>query len=153
MKGDSIMTKSGTLLLTGLFLGLGNLGGVLIAGEKTTIQQDINVSQVVTEGWLNLIDMGRYGESWDKGSLMFKNTIKHDEWIKMMEKVRKPLGGLENRAILDIRTAKDPKGLPAGDYMVYVYKTNYSNKKEANELITLVKESDGEWRVLTYQVD
>lgn len=136
-------------LLTGLFCLSMNIN----AKEEGKMQKNITVSQEETLEWLKVLDEGKYSDSWDKGSLMFRNTIQKDEWIKAMDKLRKPLGAVVNRSNLDIRTSKDPKGLPAGDYMVYFYKTSFAHQKEAFELVTLVQESDGEWRVLTYQVN
>lgn len=121
--------------------------------DDAKLQQNIEMSQAETLAWLGLVDKGQYGDSWSRGSLMFRNTIKKDEWIKAMEKIRKPLGALVARSNLDIRTAKDPHGLPAGDYMVFFYKSSFAHQNEAFELVTLVQESDGQWRVLTYQVN
>jgi hypothetical protein len=114
-------------------------------------QQRITESQIATEAWLALLDKGEYGQSWDQASLIFRNTITKDEWIKAMGKLRKPLGNLISRTILDIRTATNPKGLPVGEYMVFVYHSSFSNRSSANELVTLVQENNGQWKVLTYQ--
>lgn len=150
----SYFLQSALLFFT-LCLSAGLLA-VTPAATKTgeaKIAQDIQLSQIETQAWLGLIDKGSYGESWEKGSLMFRNTIKKEEWIKAMDKVRKPIGSLLDRTNLDIRTSKDPQGLPSGDYMVYVYESSFAHKKSAHELVTLVQESDGRWRVLTYQID
>ena len=106
----------------------------------------------LAEKWLLLVDNGTYGDSWEIGSATFKLTIPKDRWVTLMEQIRKPLGSVQKREILDQRTAKDPKGLPPGDYMVFFYDTSFSEKGVAHELVTMVKENDGQWRVLTYQV-
>lgn len=124
-----------------------------VVPNQTNLAQEIQVSQIVTEAWLALLDKEQYEKSWQEGSLMFRNTVTSKEWSNAMLKLRKPLGSLMSRSIVDIRTAKDPQGLPAGDYMVYFYKSSFMNKKQSFELVTLVQESDGKWRVLTYQVD
>lgn len=121
--------------------------------DQAKLQQNIDLSQIETEAWLGLLDKRLYGESWARASLMFRNTVTKKEWTEAMDKLRKPFGAVQSRANADIRTAKDPKGLPAGDYMVYLYKTVFSGNKEAFELITLVQESDGQWRILTYQIN
>lgn len=101
--------------------------------------------------WLNLIDQGQYGESWDAASKTFQLTINRNEWIKAEEKLRKPLGAVVNRQLLQQLPKQNPKGLPEGYYMVLVYQTDFANRAKANELVTMVLESDGRWRVLTYQ--
>lgn len=120
--------------------------------EQAQLDQDLADTANVSSQWLKLIDEGKYGESWDYGSKTFQFTIKRDEWVKAEEKLRKPLGSYVSRKLIEQRTAKNPKGLPAGDYMVLYYKSSFSNRPEANELITMVRESDGKWRVLTYHV-
>lgn len=112
--------------------------------------QDLRDSLAAAESWLKIVDSGNYGDSWSAASNTFKFTIKKDEWIKAEDKLRKPLGKLISRKMIEQRPAKNPKGLPAGDYMVIYFKTSYSNRPEANELVTLVKSDDGVWRVLTY---
>lgn len=113
---------------------------------------DLTQSVLVAQEWLALLDKGNYEQSWDKGAKLFQQTITRDEWKKVMDAVRKPLGNLSNRNVLDQRTASNPKGLPEGDYMVLFYNSSFQNKSSAYELITMMKESDGQWRVLTYQV-
>lgn len=101
--------------------------------------------------WLTLIDQGKYGESWDAASKTFQLTINRNEWIKAEEKLRKPLGTVVSRQLLQQLPKQNPKGLPEGYYMVLVYQTNFTNRPNANELVTMALESDGRWRVLTYQ--
>lgn len=105
----------------------------------------------VAAQWLKLIDDGKYADSWDYASQTFQFTIKKNEWIVAEEKLRQPMGRLLNRQLMQQLPAKDPKGLPAGDYMVLAYKSSFSNRPDVRELVTMVKESDGKWRVLTYQ--
>lgn len=101
--------------------------------------------------WLALIDQGRYAESWDAASKTFQLTIKRDEWVKAEEKLRRPLGAVVSRTLLQQLPKQNPKGLPEGYYMVLVYQTDFANRPKANELVTMALESDGKWRVLTYQ--
>jgi len=122
----------------------------LDAKAQAQLDTDLADTANVAGQWLKLIDDGKYGDSWDYGSQTFKFTIKRDEWIKAEEKLRQPLGRLVSRKLVEQRTAKNPKGLPQGDYMVLYFKSSFSNRPEANELVTMVRESDGKWRVLTY---
>ena len=113
--------------------------------------QDFRDSAAEADRWLKMIDAGNYGESWDHGSNIFRFTIKRDEWIKAQDRIRKPYGSLVSRQLIQQSPAENPKGLPAGDYMVLVYKSAFSNHPSANELVTMVRSTDGKWKVLTYQ--
>lgn len=145
----TFMSKS--FLIASMILALfycSNLSAI----DDATLNKEINDSQEAVSQWLQLVDAGKYGESWDTGAKSFQFTIKRDEWIKAEEKLRKPLGTTNSRKILDIRYAQDPKNLPAGDYMVFVFDTSFQNREKARELVTLQQGSDGLWRVLTYHV-
>ena len=119
------------------------------AGEE---QVDLKASADAATQWLKLIDEEKYGESWDLGSNIFHYTIKRDEWIKAEQKLRKPLGKLVSRQLVEQRPANNPKGLAEGKYMVLYYKTAFQNRPQASELLTMVLGQDGKWKVLTYHV-
>jgi Protein of unknown function (DUF4019) len=122
------------------------------AQPQATQNPDLTASAVATQAWLGTIDKGDYQGSWDQGSKIMQSTIGKDEWVNYLDAMRKPLGQPSGRQILDQRTSKDPQGLPAGDYMVLLYNTNFASKAGTKELVTLIKESDGQWKVLTYQI-
>jgi hypothetical protein len=115
--------------------------------------KNLTTSAIVTKAWLETVDKGQYGESWEEASQLMKNAIEKPEWIKILEKVRQPLGEVKSRSVLDQRTAKNPKNMPAGDYMVLFYNTSFAKKPSAYELVTLYLEPDGQWRVITYTVN
>lgn len=117
---------------------------------KSPLEGGLQASAAAAQSWLQLLDKGQFGQSWDQVSSVTKHTIKKEEWEHILEKTRKPLGNVKSREVLDQRTAKDPQGLPKGDYVVMVYKTVFA-KSTASELLTLYLE-DGQWRVVTYQV-
>jgi hypothetical protein len=119
---------------------------------QTQVNPNLEQSATATQTWLSLIDTGNYGQAWDSSSKLFQQTINKPQWQQLMDSSRKPLGSIRNRTVLDQRTASNPRGLPAGDYMVMFYNTAFANKPSAYELVTLMKEPDGKWRILTYQV-
>jgi hypothetical protein len=120
--------------------------------QAAPINPELKHSAVAGQRWLNLLDQTKYTQSWDYGSVTLKLTIPKNHWTTLMERLRKPLGSLKSRKLVDQRTAKDPVGLPKGDYMILLFQSAFSRKDSAKELITMIQESDGKWRVLTYQV-
>ena len=115
--------------------------------DKEALQASLKAST----DWLAIVDGSSYGQSWDQGATIFKLTMPREEWNTWLEKVRKPLGSIISREIVDQRVSKDPKGLPKGDYMVLIYSTKFSSGKSANELITLQNE-EGKWKVMGYYI-
>ncbi len=126
-------------------------GAARTGPDQQTIAKYVADSQKSVDAWLALIDSGKFGESWDAGSTTFKMTISRKEWIAALDALRKPLGAVKSRKIIDIGNAENPKGLPQGEYMVYFYETQFDNPSKTQELLTLSQERDGQWRVLTYQ--
>lgn len=124
------------------------------SNEAITSQLDsqLQAGEITSKGWLDLVDKGDYKKSWEEMSSITKNTVKENEWEKILTKTRKSLGAVKMRNIVDVRTATSPKNLPAGNYMVMVYKTSFATKPDANELVTLFLQN-GQWHVLTYQID
>lgn len=117
---------------------------------KPLAENALQASAAAAQSWLQLLDKSQYGQSWDQASAVTKQTITKEEWVHILEKTRKPLGTVKSREVLDQRTAKDPQGLPKGDYVVMVYKTAFA-KSTASELVTLYLEN-GHWHIVTYQV-
>ena len=66
---------------------------------------------------------------------------------------RQRLGNTKTRLLKDQRLAHDPKGLPEGAYMIIEYDTSFEHVPNSAELLTLMREPTGLWKVLTYQVD
>lgn len=116
------------------------------------VDGNLQAAAIASQTWLELVDKDHYDRSWDEISSVTKAKIPKAEWTKILNKTRKPLGLVKSRDMVDQRTAVNPKNLPAGDYMVMVYKTTFKNKPAAYELVTLYLQG-GQWRVLTYQVD
>jgi hypothetical protein len=120
--------------------------------QPNITEEDLNNGIAAANAWLSLVDQGKYENSWETGALSFQFTITKKEWNKALEDIRKPLGTVTSRQLLEQRVAYNPKGLPKGEYLVLYYKTSFSNKADANELLTLQKQNNGQWKVLTYHV-
>ena len=65
------------------------------AGDKLTDSSDAALS------WLKYIDEQKFDQSWDQASATFKVTIPKNNWISIMSQVRKPLGRVTSRKVLD----------------------------------------------------
>ncbi len=119
---------------------------------KAILHKQLLSSSKAAEEWFNLVDEGKYGESWDQASLSTKMLLKRTEWITYLTAVRKPLGRMLRRTMLDQRIAHHPKGVPQADYMVFFYDSSFSNKSEARELLILQEGNNGTWHVFSYNV-
>lgn len=100
-----------------------------------------------------LLDQGRYAESWSKGAKIFQGTISQNEWKTALNMARSRLGRATARSLKDQKPAWNPRGLPPGPYMVVEFNTSFEKAPHSGELLTLMREKDGKWKVLTYQVN
>ena len=107
----------------------------------------------VAKDYVDGLDKEQYAQSWEKSDPLFQKTISQKEWATALEMSRKPLGRTKSRTLKDQRPALDPHGLPKGPYMVVEYHTAFEKAPQSGELLTLRRDPDGRWRVLTYQVN
>lgn len=123
--------------------------------QKSSLNQNLDQKAAAinaAKAWLSLVDNQRYGDSWSAGSVLLQRTVTKEEWEKILNAVRKPLGGARTRTLIEELPAQNPKKMPKGDYMVILYDTAFSSKSSAKELLTLSYEH-GSWRVITYNVE
>jgi hypothetical protein len=102
------------------------------------------------KAWLALVDAGKYAESWDAAGAMFRAAVAKDQWVKMLQASRTPLGKLVSRAVKTKQYATSLPGAPDGQYVVVQFDTSFESKKNAVETVTPVLEKDGAWRVVGY---
>jgi hypothetical protein len=105
-----------------------------------------------SQAWLDLVDSGKYDESWEEASLYFKNSIKKEEWISTIKAVRDPFGKLSKRTFKSKQEVDSMPGAPDGDYIIIQYDTSFENKKSAVETVVPMLEKDGKWKISGYFV-
>jgi len=124
---------------------------VPIATMAQTVDQETE-AVTAAEGWLALVDAGKYGESWKAASGFFKIAVPQGQWEQSLKAVRSPLGKLVSRKLLSKTYMTSLPGAPDGEYLVIQFETSFQNKKSAIETITPMKEKDGKWRVSGYYI-
>ena len=102
--------------------------------------------------WMDLVDNGNYQDSWDQASSYFKSAVLKDDWKRIIEAVRSPLGNVVSRKFKSQQYTTSLPGVPDGEYLVIQFDTSFANKKSAIETITPAKDSDGQWRVSGYYI-
>jgi len=105
------------------------------------------------EEFVELLDQGKFAETWARGAALFQRTISQQEWSLAVQLARQKLGRVKSRTLKDEKPAWDPVGLPKGAYMVVEYNTSFERAPHSGELLTLMEEKNGSWKVLTYRVN
>lgn len=104
------------------------------------------------QSWLQLVDEGKYAESWNEASGYFKNAITREQWKQQIQGVREPLGKTISRTVKATQYTTTLPGAPDGEYVVIQFDSSFTNKKTAVETITPMLDKDGVWRVSGYYI-
>lgn len=109
-------------------------------------------AQKVAEAWLPLLDSGRYAESWEPLSPKIKNEFGKRQWEVGMMGFRKPLGELKSRRLGQVFYIKSLPGYPGREGGLVRFDSVYEKRASVIELVGVIHDEDGEWRVLMYDV-
>jgi hypothetical protein len=104
------------------------------------------------EAWLQLIDDGKYSESWLEAAQYVRKLVNRQNWQRTFQGARQPLGKLISRKLKSTRYTTSAPGAPDGQYVIIQYDTKFRNKASAVETITPMLDKDGKWRVSGYYV-
>lgn len=125
----------------------------LLAGSLAMAQEEVDVRPAsgAAEAWLELVDQGRYGASWDEAAVTFKGAITRLKWETTVQDARNSLGVLVKRKLRSARHARNLPNAPEGEYVVIQNDTRFEGRL-AIETVTLMRQPDGAWRVAGYFV-
>ena len=123
------------------------LGGCLwLEANDPAVEQAVKVA----ESWLELVDRGEFDKSWQEAAAYFQQAVGRERWQQTLVAVRRPLGEVGSRELLEATFKSSLDGAPDGSYVVIRFKTSFSNKVDALETITPMLDPDGQWRVSGY---
>ena len=100
--------------------------------------------------WLALVDSGQYAESWFQASSDFRGAASKEQWIHALGTVRKPLGTLVARRFKSATYTTKLPNARAGEYVVVQYDTSYENAPGMLEVVVVMLEKNGAWKVSGY---
>jgi hypothetical protein len=116
--------------------------------KSVVIKQDLQ--NQAAQDWLDLIDQGQYKGSWDAASAEAKATS--EEWKGSVVAARGALGERLTRGLETRQEVTSLKGWPDGKYVVMTFSSSFVNKQQALETLTLMRDTDGSWRVVAYSI-
>ena len=109
-------------------------------------------AQAVALAWLALTDANDAQASWASSGAKFRNAITAERWKEGLAKLRVPLGPMQRRTLHEATFARVIPGLPDGDYALLRFRTLFSGKPDAEESVTLERDSAGAWQVVGYVI-
>ena len=133
-----------------VIVGLGMVLSLSVSVVFAVESEKVNMALSSAETWLNLVDEGRYADSWNEAAGYFKGAVKQERWEEMLQAVRTPLGKVISREVKSKSYHTSLPGAPDGDYVVIQFETSFENKKSGIETVTPMLDQDGKWRVSGY---
>jgi hypothetical protein len=124
----------------------------ILFGCSPAKDADVKTATSAAEGWLAMVDSGRYGESWDAASAVFQEKISKSQWESTQGGGRSAYGDVVSRQLKSASYETNVAGGPAGNYVVIQYRTKFANSRSLTENLTEIQQPSGEWRVAAYFV-
>lgn len=98
--------------------------------------------------WLSLVDQDKWDESYKATGKAFRKLNTRQVWAATSQKMRQSLGRMIARSF----SSEENLPAPPYGYQVVKFHTNYANKPDALETVSLDQE-DGHWRVVGVTVE
>jgi len=96
--------------------------------------------KLAAHGWLLLLDRKDWGRAWETSSSVFRQTVPLPAWMDGIPKVRADLGTFVERTPAE----------SAYKTTLVIFLSKF-DKREVQEVITTVRDTDGKWRVTGYE--
>ena len=105
--------------------------------------------KLAAAGWLVLLDRRDWGRAWETSSSVFRATVPLPTWMDGIPKVRQELGAIVERVPAETAYRTKLAGRPDGEYVTVIFDSKF-DKRQLEEVVTTVRDTDGKWRVTGY---
>jgi len=102
--------------------------------------------------WLDLIDHGKFDESWITAAVVLQETITQKEWSADLAARQPKLGRTIMRERKTESYSKTLRGAPTGDYVILTYLTKFEKTPLVEETLAVAKDAIGQWHVAGYDI-
>jgi len=100
--------------------------------------------------WLQVIDQGRYAESWNGLAAPVRGMLTAEQWDATLRQARAPFSGTVAGRVAEVaEPIPQPQGAPPGEYVRLVFLTSFSGGASARETVVGMREEDT-WRGAGY---
>lgn len=145
----SIGVLAMSLILAALFLPASPLT-VMPTAAASSVAAEPSAADAAraAEDFLNLVDEGRWAESYAATGAQFRTLNTLERWSEVSQRVRPPLGKLLTRNLVGNEFVPAP---PEG-YQLIKFRSAYANGTQQTESLSLAWE-DGAWKVVGITFD
>ena len=122
------------------------------AGPDSAMAPMIAAASTESDRWLDLIDHGRYADSWVAAAAVLQEGIPEKQWTADLAARQPKLGRTIMRERKSQSYSKTMRGAPTGDYVVVTYLTKFEKIPLAQETVAVAKDAIGQWHVAGYDI-
>jgi hypothetical protein len=102
-------------------------------------------------GFLGYLDEGRFADSYAYTGMLLRARADREAFAAQIQKARAGTGALQARELIDATYNTSVEGAPEGQYVILHYHSNFANRQDTVETITLAL-AKGYWRVDGYYI-
>lgn len=99
--------------------------------------------------FLQIVDAGRYPDSWQITAAYLQKTISLSDWEKKLAEIRTTFGPLSERQLENVSFTAPAEELPEQEIILLEYAATFK-LKEMKEVVTVIHDTDNQWRVVGY---
>jgi D-alanyl-D-alanine carboxypeptidase len=122
----------------------GDIINELIGREISSQQQD-NLKQLAT-GWLNLIDTGKFAESWKQLGSKLKGKYNESSWASALHPLLSQAGKIKRRTFRSVNYSD-----LQGETVLVEFESSFTNAAASKEIVTMIQE-ERQWRITGYSI-
>ncbi|MFO1415127.1 MAG: DUF4019 domain-containing protein [Burkholderiales bacterium] len=133
-------------------LALAALSACALAAAVPAAAQDPNQSlaKAAALDWLALAGKHDAEGTWTTAAARFRGQITAEKWAVTLKQVQDRFGDVEDRTFIGARAVEPKQDDPQGTFLVLVFRTDFTKRKQGMETLTVEREADGKWRVVGY---
>lgn len=105
-----------------------------------------------SDRWLELLDHGKFADSWTAAAVVLQEAMSQKEWVDGMASRQPKLGRLIMRERKAASYSRTLRGAPSGDYVTVTYLTKFEKAPLVEETLAVAKDAIGQWRVAGYDI-
>lgn len=109
-----------------------------------------NASELQARSWLNLIDNGKFDESYNEAGETLRGQYPQGMW-KFGLTLRMTKGKLESRELLQVSRTQEYAGLPIGEYQIVEFNSLFQYNNRQLERVVLQRTPSG-WEIADYDM-
>ncbi len=102
--------------------------------------------------WLDLLDAGMYGQTWEAAAEAFQSAVTKANWEQSVVSARDPYEPFGARVLFLARYTEELPNAQPGEYFILQYRTAVSEDRTVVETLVPMRDPDGVWRVAGYFV-